>query len=454
MARYLVRGPLTYELALKDSPIRQFFDDRLTPGLRDVQAAYRKAAGPLQVPGVPREAADPGTIGTAADWLMRFLVHPNPSLHLAAQGTALNGMLPVLKEQPPPVPGTLAAATDPPGEPAARQRRAAIEAAVLGNRLRRSGRLDLAAYTALLLLRTTWCHTLSSGTDAVAARSPAAAAAIRMFAGYAAELLDQAAPVAKDPRALLNAVTPTAFAHVSYPVACARLAEILGLLGLLADGAGPDVTATLHLNPDRIAHTVQDLLEHQPGCAHPVSDAYAVSLIAPALLTARHAPDTARRYLTSTAVRVADRYDPDHGGIGLAASAADPATEVAYLLGAPYEHGPAPRPGSYLATVITDLTAIIPGCADLYMDMVNEFLAVGADPWLLQADERRAQWRPGTGATLTPNIIYAEPLPSAGIAAAHHRAEPPPVPPWDALALTSITRDRHTLATLRASLRT
>ena len=354
----------------------------------------------------------------------------------------------------PPVPGTLAAATDPPGEPAARQRRAAIEAAVLGNRLRLSGRLDQATYTALLLLRATWCHTLNSGTDAAEPRSPAAAAAIRMFAGYAAELLDQAEPVAKDPRALLDAVTPTAFAHVSYPVACARLAEILGLLGLLADGAMPNATATLHLNPDRIARTVQDLLEHQPGCAHPVSDAYAVSLIAPVLLTARHAPDTARRYLTSTAVWVADRYDPDHGGIGLAATAADPATEVAYLLGAPYEHGPAPRPGSYLATVITDLTAIIPGCADLYMDMVNEFLAAGADPWLLQADEHRAQWRPGTGATLTPNIIYTEPLPSNGIAAAHHRAEPPPVPAWDALALTSITRDRHIPAILRASFHT
>jgi hypothetical protein len=33
MSRYVIRGPLTYELALKDSPIRQFFDDRLTPGL-------------------------------------------------------------------------------------------------------------------------------------------------------------------------------------------------------------------------------------------------------------------------------------------------------------------------------------------------------------------------------------------------------------------------------------
>jgi hypothetical protein len=53
MSRYVIRGPLTYELAQKDSPIRQFFDERLAPGLKDVQAAYRAAAGPVLVPGVP-----------------------------------------------------------------------------------------------------------------------------------------------------------------------------------------------------------------------------------------------------------------------------------------------------------------------------------------------------------------------------------------------------------------
>lgn len=98
MSRYVIRGPLTYELAQKDSPIRQFFDDRLSPGLKDAQTAYRTPAGPVLVPGVPREIADAGTIGTAADWMMRFLVHPEPSLRLAAQGAALCGMVPALKE--------------------------------------------------------------------------------------------------------------------------------------------------------------------------------------------------------------------------------------------------------------------------------------------------------------------------------------------------------------------
>ena len=98
MSRYVIRGPLTYELAQKDSPVRQFFDGRLVSGLKEVQADYRAAAGPVLVPGVPREVADAGTIGTAADWMMRFLVHPAPSLRLAAQGASLCGMLPALQE--------------------------------------------------------------------------------------------------------------------------------------------------------------------------------------------------------------------------------------------------------------------------------------------------------------------------------------------------------------------
>jgi hypothetical protein len=47
---------------------------------------------------VAREVADAGTIGTAADWMMRFLVHPAPSLRLAAQGASMCGMLPASQE--------------------------------------------------------------------------------------------------------------------------------------------------------------------------------------------------------------------------------------------------------------------------------------------------------------------------------------------------------------------
>ena len=353
----------------------------------------------------------------------------------------------------PAVPGSLEAATDPAAEVAARSRRAAVEAAVLGNRLRRHGRVDLAALTALLL-RAAWCHTLSESPGTVPARPEVAHAAIRMFAGYAAGLLEQVEPIAKDPRAMLSAVTPTSFPHAAYPAACMRIIEILGLLGLLpADITTAQDGSELAPPADRVLRVVQDLLENQPGCAHPVSDGFAVSLIAPAILTARRDPAAAQRYLSRAAVWVADRYDADRGTLGLAGTTADAGTEVAYLLGAPFENGPVRRSLSYLATVLTDLAAIIPQSGDLYVDTVNEFLAVDADSQLLRADERRAQWRPdGTGVTLAPRVRYAEPLPPDGCAARHFQDPAPPVPAWDALALTSVTRDRHVANVLRNNL--
>ena len=215
----------------------------------------------------------------------------------------------------PAIPGSLEEATDPAAEVTARQRRAAVEAAVLGNRLRRRGRTDLAAMTALLLLRAAWCHVLSESGDQRPPQPETSRAAIRMFAGYALELLDQVEPVAKDPRALLDAVSATAFPHAAYPAACARLAEILGLFGLLADGPAADVGLT-GLPAARISGTVADLLEHQPGCHHLISDGFAVSIIAPVLLTAGHNAAAARDYLRRTAAWTLDRYDPQYGGAG------------------------------------------------------------------------------------------------------------------------------------------
>jgi hypothetical protein len=72
--------PLTAELEIKDSPVRHFLDERFTSGLRDVQRRYRQANPPLAVHSADRQDANPGTVGTAADWLLRFMSHPRPSL--------------------------------------------------------------------------------------------------------------------------------------------------------------------------------------------------------------------------------------------------------------------------------------------------------------------------------------------------------------------------------------
>jgi hypothetical protein len=147
----------------------------------------------------------------------------------------------------PAAPGSLEQATD-----------TAAEVTVLGNRLRLRGRIDLAAMTALLLLRAAWCHVLSESGEQRPPRPETARAAIRMFAGYALELLDQVEPVAKDPRAFLDAVSATAFPHAAYPAACARLTEILGLFGLLAQGPASGA-GLADLPAARISGTVADL---------------------------------------------------------------------------------------------------------------------------------------------------------------------------------------------------
>ena len=84
-----IRSPLTAEIGNPESPVRQFLNERFTVGLRDVQRRYRDSAPSQVVPPVSRSEANPGTVGTAADWLLRFLLHPSPAPELAMAGVAL-----------------------------------------------------------------------------------------------------------------------------------------------------------------------------------------------------------------------------------------------------------------------------------------------------------------------------------------------------------------------------
>ena len=91
-------GSLTAELENKGSPVRRFLDERFTVGLRDVQRRYRQAAPSLVIPPASQREANPGTVGTAADWLLRFLVYPKPSLALAVRGAVMCDMSRAFRE--------------------------------------------------------------------------------------------------------------------------------------------------------------------------------------------------------------------------------------------------------------------------------------------------------------------------------------------------------------------
>lgn len=83
----MVIQSLTREIDNTRSPVRQFLN-RFTVGLKDVQGRYRRDAPSLSVAPVGRGEANPATLGTAADWLLRFLAHPSPNLHIPMVGAA------------------------------------------------------------------------------------------------------------------------------------------------------------------------------------------------------------------------------------------------------------------------------------------------------------------------------------------------------------------------------
>jgi hypothetical protein len=72
-------------------PVRRFLDARFGIGLRDVQRLYREDAPGLVVPAADRHKVNPGTLGAAAGWLLRFMLHPAPSLELAITGASFFG---------------------------------------------------------------------------------------------------------------------------------------------------------------------------------------------------------------------------------------------------------------------------------------------------------------------------------------------------------------------------
>jgi len=82
MTTTAIRGPLTRALDDRRSPVRLFLEERF-PSTGDIQRRYREDAPALVIPG---NEANPGTVGTACDWLLRYLLHPQPDVRLALMG--------------------------------------------------------------------------------------------------------------------------------------------------------------------------------------------------------------------------------------------------------------------------------------------------------------------------------------------------------------------------------
>lgn len=324
----------------------------------------------------------------------------------------------------------------------------ALEAAVIANRLRRNERLDLACLVGLCLIRAAWAQTHAAEPVDEAATITANTGR-QLFRHYARDIFDRCGDDLLDPLNMVRSHDPMA-AHVTYPVRCLRLIEILGLLGLLESEADDSRSQNL-------SDFLTKFIDTNPGTAHPISDCWAVSLIPPVLMLGRAGKaQLVRRLLENVIKWVADRYDSDSRG--LAGPGFSPAEELEYLLGDPFEHIELDRRAeSYIATVVLDLAAVLE-MGDVFNVARNEFLAVDVVLPVIEVPDTVAQYTlGGEGACCTPNMEFAyswQPVDGWRVAPHHTRAVAHYYLErigrwWDLLAVSAVVRDRHFLGTCR-----
>lgn len=317
-----------------------------------------------------------------------------------------------------------------------------VEAALLAERLKRAGRVDLACHVALCLV--------SGALAASAGASPegevAAAAAGALFEAYALELWSRCDERLLREFDLAGLSGPSAW--VSYRVRCTRIGELLGLLALR-------LRAAADARADEIASWLVKFRAAQPGIAHPISDQYAVSLVPTGLALAAADRAAARLLLERATVWLCERHE--RGELGLAGTDASPTEEIEYLLGTPFDSiAREPRRESLIASALLDLCAAV-GINSLYSDVYNDIEAVRVHPWLLRLAEGPDQYlRTGLTNRLDPSVDFAEALPDDPDQAAPHHADAAGRElsdagrAWDLLAVSSALRDRWFWPALRA----
>lgn len=320
--------------------------------------------------------------------------------------------------------------------------RVTLAAALVGNRLLETGRPDLAMTTVAGLLRAAAIQLHSGTSESV---STALDAGRRLCDVYATSLVDGLASVSDNARDLIH-VGNEILSGVTYPVRCSLVVQSLGLLGLLRYEEGDDEAA------EDFVRRLERFVTAQPGAAHPISDAWAASLIPAAALLRRAESAALVPWLENITIWICDHH---FKAPGLASVYAEPADEVRYLIGEPFEHlEVSRRRSSHLATVVLDLTCALK-LPELFRDAFNDFAAVDlAFPVLEPLDEPGQYMFDGSGLTSEANIAFDE---DHNLADSWQAAVPPP--PFAVLIPAATSRpsmgaSRHRVCIARSSLLT
>jgi hypothetical protein len=201
-----------------------------------------------------------------------------------------------------------------------------------------------------------------------------------------------------------------------YLVWCSRILSISSLNFFLT---------TDHEEQDSLISFIRELIEVEPGCAHPASDRYATPIVWTALALIK-ANDTsaAIELIKRVVIWLCDRTEQ---GVGLASYDADEYEETAMLVGFAYASIKAKKNiSSFLATVLADLAAFT-NDKDLYAVVVNDLAACEIVYEYWQFPDTRAIFKVLSNESRTyPNTMHEPTLTSfENYSYADHIAEEP-----------------------------
>ena len=188
---------------------------------------------------------------------------------------------------------------------------------------------------------------------------------------------------------------------VTYPIICSQLMEALVMQYELGD----DTQAA------DAAEKLAALVAGEPGCAHPISDRYAVSVVwAVRTLSASGHGQEARALLREAANWLVDRYWED--GLGLAPCDAGEDEEIAMILGGPFEGVDAARSsGSLLACALMDAACLLQD-DQVYDGLRADILAAEINPRYYQIRDTPGQFEYcAEDIVRFPNIEFVSAMP-------------------------------------------
>lgn len=185
-----------------------------------------------------------------------------------------------------------------------------------------------------------------------------------------------------------------------YLAQCSRIMEIAALVYFTASDAEEQLG---------VAGFLEEFVQVEVGCRHPLSDRYAIGIVyATLILCDRQRYALSRMLLAEATTWLCDRYER---GMGLANIDADEVAETNTLLGYPFESVPIARAtGSFLAAALGDLAAFL-GDPVLYSAIINDIKACGIYPEYWQPQDTVGVCRiEGEDVIEYPNIRYEDTL--------------------------------------------